>query len=179
MVPPPPLPPLTEREVSLHTAHAGIEARSAAAQLGGDPHQVGSLLRAADALPATGREHVVTIGGVGFHAITLAVTLATQELSRAASLAGEPVSNALFITRLAAAFHDPVEVYEMLTVPGGGLAELDAFAMGLVGHWSPLDIEAFAAHIQRCKARSPSLQPEAEAEEPGKSKPGRRMRAKR
>lgn len=170
-----PLPPITEREVSLHTAHAGIEARAQASQLGGDPHQVGSLLRTAAALPATGREHVVAIGGVGFHGITLAVTLATQELSRVQS--GAPASNALFITRLAACFHDPCEVYDILT--SESLTELDAYAMGIVGHWTPQDIEDFAAHVQRCKARSPSLQPEAEEAVPGKSKPSRKKRARR
>lgn len=163
-----PKPTLTSRELSLHEAQAGIHARAEAGQSGGDPSQIGSLLRTAAATPAQGAEYAVTISGVGFHALCLAVILASQEVERQAAEAKRPVNDILTIARLAACFHDPVSAYEMLT-QGEGLSELDNWAVSLVAKWSPDDIAAFTLHVQKCKQRSPSLRADAE-DAPGKSK---------
>ena len=168
-------PPITEREVSLHTAQAGISARATASSTGGDPAQISAMGRAAAAQPAQMREHITTLGGLGMHVITLPVRQAAQA---AQETDVEPFP-ALTAARMAACFHDPLQVYEILT-QGGGLAEMDAFCLQLTLLWTEKDIAEFGSFISQQKARSPSLQPEPEEATPGKSRrPRRGARAKR
>lgn len=152
-------PPLSEYEASFHTMQAASAARAEAAQMGGDPAQIGALLRAAQPVPAPG----FTIGGVSLHPINLAVTVAIAEITR---LTENNANAALTVARLAYCFHAPRDAFLLLTQ--GKLSELDAKALSLTEHWQEGHILAFSNYVQACKANNPSTQAPAPVL-PGKS----------
>ncbi|MES2596384.1 MAG: hypothetical protein V4662_13650 [Verrucomicrobiota bacterium] len=152
---------ITSRDLSMHEAVAGINARSEAAGLGGDPTQIGALGRAASAQPPQMRECAAVIGGLEMHAMALAVALAITEMGRQAELTaqaqGVQPHAMLTVARMAACCHEPLQAYEMLT-QGSGLAELDAYAVQLTATWQPRDIGAFNDFIAQQRVRNASLQ---------------------
>lgn len=170
-------PQITEREVSLHQAHAGISARDSAMAQGGDPRQVRSLMQGALCQSPAGTETPHIIGGVALHTLDLATSLASTLLARH-TLAKRDAAPQLLVARHAFVFHQPAESYELLsTGTEDDLREFDRAALDVTGHWTPDHITAFGQYLV-------SLQPPAEEvadATPGKSKlpPGRKTRPRR
>lgn len=161
---------ITEREVSRLEAEAGLQARAAAEHQGGDPAQISSLVRAAQAMPPVTMETKDMIGGIVLHRLVLLVTLCIQELQRLAAQSPAPPSDLLTIARLVACFHAPHRAWQDLT---SGLPTLDAWAIPLVAHWQAGEVQQFTSFIEMLKKQSPSLQADADTS-PGK--PSRKVK---
>jgi hypothetical protein len=166
-------PTITEREVSRRQAEAGIHARVAAQTLGGDPAQVRALLSAASGESPEIRETPESIGGISFHGLDLATSLANTALA-AHPAAKKAVPPALQVARLVLVFADPLEAYDLLTNDSpDALREFDRTALDMVARWTKTEIEAFADYLA-------TLKPAEETPVLGKSKrrtpPGRRTR---
>lgn len=170
-------PQITEREVSLRQAHAGIEARESAMTQGGDPRQVQALLQGALCQSPAGTETPHIIGGVALHGMDLACSLASTLLTRHPHVKKDDAPQ-IIVARLAFVFHAPADAYELLsTGTEEDLRELDRSALDVTGRWLPDHITQFGKYMV-------SLQPPAEEVEdaaPGKSKlpPGRKTRTRR
>lgn len=155
-------PTITEREVSLRQAQAGIKAREAAQALGGDPTQVGALLHAAGTQAPGFNERPNEIGGVTFHGLDLATSLANTALTKHAGFSPD-APTALQVARMALIFAEPLDAFDQLTYADPvSLREFDQSALELTAHWLPADLDAFGAYLQ-------SLRPaREEVETPGK-----------
>lgn len=169
-----PLPPITEYELSRFTAEAGIQARHEAAALPGDPAQIGALMRAATAQPASTQERGELVNGIPLYPLNFAVTLATTELDRFCRKMEDKPSELQTILRMLVCFHLPVFAYQTIQSTPEPLAVLDAEGMKLAGHWGVAEMAAFGQFIARMKAQNPCTQsPNPEPDKvPGKSKPG-------
>jgi hypothetical protein len=144
-------PTITEREVSRRQAEAGIQARVAAQALGGDPTQVRGLLHAAAGESPEPRETPESIGGISFHGLDLATSLANTALA-GHSGTKKAVPPALQVARLVLVFADPLEAYDLLTNGSpDALRDFDRTALDMVARWGKAEIEAFADYLATLK----------------------------
>lgn len=159
---PNPATPLTEKEISLLQAMAGIEAARVAAASGGSTAEIASLMQAGQAQDAG------CIGGRRLHGQTLQVVLCLQLLEAHVGKVSDTLQQIIeheqpgaeslqMLARLGYIFTCPREAYESLADVAAAASDeleketalraLDSEALEVTGEWAPADMQTLARHL--------------------------------